>query len=120
MIEFNPNRALRVGIEFVSVFFGQNFENRAEFPDTDIIINFIIRMCEDKNVLEKAKVIGMTTTGAAKIQDVLLGIKPRIVVVEEAAEVLEAHITTALGDSCEQLILIGMNVAMKYCAKIWI
>lgn len=67
-------------------------------------------MCEDKNVLEKAKVVGMTTTGAAKHQDVLLGIKPKIVVVEEAAEVLEAHITTALGPACEQLILIGNSL----------
>lgn len=49
----------------------------------------------------------MTTTGAARYQDVLQGLKPKIVIVEEAAEVLEAHITTALSESCEQLILIG-------------
>lgn len=30
-----------------------------------------------------------------------------VVVVEEAAEVLEAHIITSLTSSCEQLILIG-------------
>ncbi len=36
---------------------------------------------------------------------VVLNVK--IIVVEEAAEVLESHVVTALTDSCEHLILIG-------------
>lgn len=32
-----------------------------------------------------------------------------LVIVEEAAEVLEAHVVCSLSDSCEQLILIGNN-----------
>ena len=49
----------------------------------------------------------MTTTGAARLQDVLQEVGPRIIVVEEAAEVLEAHIIASLNPHCQQLILIG-------------
>lgn len=61
----------------------------------------------DAEILRNSTVIGMTTTGAARYQDVLTEIGPRIVIVEEAAEVLEAHIVTALSPQCEHLILIG-------------
>lgn len=56
----------------------------------------------------------MTTTGAAKYQDVLQQVEPPIVVVEEAAEVLEAHIVTSLSKGCQQLILIGSIFRLKY------
>ena len=58
-------------------------------------------------VLKRAKVIGMTTTAAARMQSVLQQVGPEIVIVEEAAEVLEAHIITALSEHCKHLILIG-------------
>lgn len=41
----------------------------------------------------------MTTTGAAKYKHLLTQVKSEIMIVEEAAEVLEAHITTALTPS---------------------
>lgn len=46
-------------------------------------------------------------TGAAKYRKVLQEVQPRIVVVEEAAEVLEAHLITTLSNACQHLILIG-------------
>ena len=49
----------------------------------------------------------MTTTGAARCHDILQRVKPRVIIVEEAAEVLEAHIISSLNTSCEHLILIG-------------
>ncbi|KAH3815145.1 hypothetical protein DPMN_143666 [Dreissena polymorpha] len=52
-------------------------------------------------------VIGMTTTCAARYLSTLRDIKPPIVIVEEAAEVLEAHIITPLSDGCKHIILIG-------------
>ena len=58
-------------------------------------------------MLKRAKVIGMTTTGAARMQSVLQQVGPEIVIVEEAAEVLEAHIIAALSEHCKHLILIG-------------
>lgn len=49
----------------------------------------------------------MTTTGAAKYRNVLQEVKPPVVIVEEAAEVLEAHTITTLSKECKHLILIG-------------
>ena len=42
-----------------------------------------------------------------RYKSVLRHIAPRIVVVEEAAEVLEAHVVTTLSQHCQHLILIG-------------
>jgi len=50
---------------------------------------------EEYRVLQNARVIGMTTTCAARYRTILQKICPRIVLVEEAAEVLEAHIITS-------------------------
>lgn len=49
----------------------------------------------------------MTTTGAAKYRKILQEVKPCLVIVEEAAEVLEAHTITTLSEACQHLILIG-------------
>uniref|UniRef100_A0A914Q5C0 DNA2/NAM7 helicase helicase domain-containing protein n=1 Tax=Panagrolaimus davidi TaxID=227884 RepID=A0A914Q5C0_9BILA len=67
----------------------------------------------DREILKSAKVIGMTTTGAAKYQSYLKELKPAIVIAEEAAEVLEAHIFTSLTSSCQQLILIGDHQQLR-------
>ena len=64
---------------------------------------------ESYQLLKSKKVIGMTTTGAAKHHSLLKLIKPKIVIAEEAAEVFESHIITCITESCEQLILIGDN-----------
>ncbi|XP_030831842.1 NFX1-type zinc finger-containing protein 1-like [Strongylocentrotus purpuratus] len=71
------------------------------------------RSQEDFEILKSASVIGMTTTGAAKFHMLLQRIQPRIMVVEEAAEVLEAHIVTALTESCQHLILIGDHQQLR-------
>ncbi len=63
--------------------------------------------------LESADVIGMTTTGAAKYQHILHMVKPKIVIVEEAAEVLEAHIVSALSAGTQHLILIGDHKQLR-------
>lgn len=49
----------------------------------------------------------MTTTGAAKYRSALQEVRPPLVIVEEAAEVLEAHTITTLSKACQHLILIG-------------
>ncbi|KAJ8303955.1 hypothetical protein KUTeg_017538 [Tegillarca granosa] len=65
------------------------------------------RALEDQRILEQSSVIAITTTGAARYQDVLRNVGPKIILVEEAAEVLEAHIVSTLSPRCEHLILIG-------------
>ena len=72
-----------------------------------------LRQREDRHILEKADVVGMTTTGAAKYQHILHHIKPKIVIVEEAAEVLEAHIVSALSAGTQHLILIGDHKQLR-------
>ena len=64
-------------------------------------------------ILKEARVIGMTTTCAARYRSILQRISPRIVLVEEAAEVLEAHIVTSLTKGCQHLILIGDHQQLR-------
>ncbi|XP_067871920.1 NFX1-type zinc finger-containing protein 1-like [Heterodontus francisci] len=68
---------------------------------------------EDLTILKTAVVIGMTTTGAAKYRALLQNIKPRIVIIEEAAEVLEAHVLTMLTPACQHLIMIGDHKQLR-------
>ena len=73
----------------------------------------IVQQNADRFTLETADIIGITTTGAAKYQHVLHMVKPRIVIVEEAAEVLESHIVSALNAGTQHLILIGDHKQLK-------
>ena len=68
---------------------------------------------EEYKVLCNARVIGMTTTCAARYRTILQKICPKIVLVEEAAEVLEAHIITSLTKGCQHLILIGDHQQLR-------
>jgi len=68
---------------------------------------------EDQAIMQQMTVIGMTTTGAARYKNALKRIQPKIIIVEEAAEVLEAHIITTLSAGCEHLILIGDHKQLR-------
>ena len=72
-----------------------------------------VRDHEELQALREAVVIGMTTTGAAKYRAILEEIKPTIVVVEEAAQVLEAHIITSLTKGTQHLILVGDHKQLR-------
>ena len=67
----------------------------------------------DAHVIRGADIIGMTTTGAAKYNHILSNIYPKIVIIEEAAEVFEAHVFTSLTPSVQQLIMIGDHKQLK-------
>lgn len=73
----------------------------------------IVRNPEFIQVLKTKDVVAMTTTKAAKIHPVLCELKPKIVVIEEAAEVLEAHIIASLSQHCEHLVLIGDHKQLR-------
>lgn len=64
-------------------------------------------------MLQKAHVICMTTTGAAKHKHLLEKLKPKIVIAEEAAEVLESHIIACLTTATKHLILIGDDQQLR-------
>ena len=69
----------------------------------------IDRKFRQKNaaVLTSKRIIGCTTTGAAKYREDIHEACPGVLLVEEAGEILESHILAALGAETEQLILIG-------------
>jgi helicase required for RNAi-mediated heterochromatin assembly 1 len=61
----------------------------------------------DAVLLQKSNIIGMTTTGFSKYRPLVASLKPRIVLIEEAAEVLEGPVTAVCVESLEHLILVG-------------
>ena len=67
----------------------------------------------DFHVLEGAKVIGMTATGLSKYRGLISSLKPRVVLIEEAAEVIEAPISAACFNSLQQMILVGDHQQLK-------
>ena len=63
--------------------------------------------------LKKADIIGVTTTGAARYNRLLSEIDAKIVIIEEAAEVLEAHTVSSLNRNTQHLILIGDHKQLR-------
>ncbi|KAI9648909.1 hypothetical protein NHQ30_001475 [Ciborinia camelliae] len=53
------------------------------------------------------RVIGCTTTGLSKYRGLLSALNPSILLIEEAAETLEANVTASIIPSLEQVILVG-------------
>jgi len=67
-----------------------------------------------KEHIKAAKIIGMTTTGAVKNKALIIkSFQPQVVLVEEAAHVLEAHLVSSLTKFCDQLILIGDHKQLR-------
>ena len=58
-------------------------------------------------VLRKKRIIACTTTGAAIHADAIKAVGPKFLLVEEAGEILESHILTALSHKIDQMVLIG-------------
>ncbi|OWR46444.1 NFX1-type zinc finger-containing protein 1, partial [Danaus plexippus plexippus] len=67
----------------------------------------------DEEVLGCARVVGITTSGAASRHRLMDKLGCSVVIVEEAAEVLEAHIVASLTHKCEHLILIGDHKQLR-------
>ena len=67
----------------------------------------------DLRCLLRAHVIGVTTTGLARNLEVLRRVRAKVVMIEEAGEVLEAHTLTALLPSVEHAILIGDHEQLR-------
>ena len=67
----------------------------------------------DLRCLQQADVVGITTTGLARQLDVLKKLRCKVMLCEEAGEVLEAHILTALLPSLEHVILIGDHLQLR-------
>ncbi|PFX14436.1 NFX1-type zinc finger-containing protein 1 [Stylophora pistillata] len=78
-----------------------------------------VRAEEEEEVMRKATVVGMTTSGAARYHSMLQKIGPKIVIIEEAAEVMEAHIITSLSRDTNHVILIGDHKQLRPKATVY-
>ncbi|KAK1144124.1 hypothetical protein N8T08_005786 [Aspergillus melleus] len=66
-----------------------------------------------RSVLQLKRIIGCTTTAAAMNAAAIKLASPGIVLLEEAGEILESHVLTALGSDTKQLILIGDHQQLR-------
>lgn len=63
--------------------------------------------------INQKRVIGMTTTFAARSSAINKMLQPGIVIIEEASEVLESHVIVSLTKKTKQLIMIGDHQQLK-------
>ncbi|KAM7205986.1 stage V sporulation protein K [Rhypophila sp. PSN 637] len=67
----------------------------------------------DRNTLLQKTVITCTTTGAAIYSRLIRAAQPDVIIVEEAGEILESHILTALASTVKQVVLIGDHKQLR-------
>ncbi|XP_024082796.1 NFX1-type zinc finger-containing protein 1 isoform X3 [Cimex lectularius] len=80
------------------------------------------KLNEIENILNSRKigqnivdVVGMTTTAGARLNILLDELKPRIVIIEEAAEIIESHCIASLNEHCQHVILFGDHKQLRPC-----
>ena len=75
----------------------------------------LARAFNQKNVdiMRSKRVIACTTTAAAKYVQEIQTASPDVLLVEEAGEILESHVLTALGPRTQQLVLIGDHKQLR-------
>lgn len=93
--------------------------------EADVIATLIIRHNKKQDekaailsrntvrVMQSKRIIACTTTAAAKYRADIHATRPSILLVEEAGEILESHLITAMGSSVKQLILIGDHKQLR-------
>ena len=64
-------------------------------------------------VLKSVKIIGCTTNGAARYAGLLRSAAPKVLIVEEAGQILEARVLAALSASIEVMISIGDPLQLR-------
>ncbi|KAF3937521.1 hypothetical protein ABW19_dt0208308 [Dactylella cylindrospora] len=67
----------------------------------------------DRQLLQNVNVLGLTTTGLANNSELVRGLNAKILMCEEAAEVLEAHVLTTLLPTIQHAILIGDHEQLR-------
>ena len=72
-----------------------------------------LKQSSQRLVLKDADVIGATTSGATNMKELLESSGAEVVIVEEAGEVLEAHVLTSISSVVQHLILIGDHKQLR-------
>ena len=83
-----------------------------QFNEALIDINALFSE-KDRHLIQQKRIIACTTTAAAKYVSSIQSASPGVLLVEEAGEILESHILTAVGPETEQMILIGDHKQLR-------
>lgn len=68
---------------------------------------------KNAEIIQEKRIIACTTTAAAKYTKHIRNAAPSIIMVEEAGEILESHILTAMTPATKQLVLIGDHQQLR-------
>lgn len=68
---------------------------------------------QDMHILAEHNLVGLTTTGLSKYRGVIRMLKPKVLLVEEAAETREAPVVAGCVASMQHLILVGDHEQLK-------
>jgi len=72
-----------------------------------------LRSTSSYELINSANVIMCTTTGAAKHFELLAQAECDVVLVEEAGEILEPHVLSAIYNKCQALVMIGDHLQLR-------
>ena len=67
----------------------------------------------DAQIIQQKQIVAMTTTGCAKYSTILEQLNFEIIIIEEAAEVLEPHILALLTKKTKRLIMLGDHKQLR-------
>lgn len=77
----------------------------------------IAKLEKDAHIIASTKLVGVTTTGLGKYRSIIAAARPKIVLIEEAAEALEGPVAVACMPGVEHLILVGDHKQLRgHCA----
>ena len=91
----------------------KNYSNEIEKLNKLIKEKNELEHLRDIEIIKECRIVGMTTTGCSKYSIYLEQLDFKIVIIEEAAEVLESHIASLLTQHTRHLILIGDHQQLK-------
>ena len=117
------NNFFRLGPKIIKLFIDY-MKNKLLVEEMGNVINFDefndllnrkneISLINEAEAIKNTKIVAMTTTGCAKFSTILEQRNFEIIIIEEAAEVLESHVVSLLTKNTKRLILIGDHKQLK-------
>lgn len=91
----------------------EQFRKKAKEHNNATLDRQIGGLERDFAIIQQNKLVGLTTTGLSKYRPLIYALNPKIVLIEEAAESIEAPVTTACVPSLEHLILVGDHQQLR-------